>query len=101
MSLESMYQTLRAQASRTEEPRGQTLTGGARITVRVRDGRTTLTISRKNKPVGASELETFRAACSVPPDAERSPSEGQKLYTDDAGVVWHYLSFRWAEGEST
>lgn len=96
MSLSHIYEALHHQAARSGEPRGQTLTGGARITVRVLGGVTTLTISRRGKHVGDTELMVFRRDCGVPETAERRPSEGQSHMTHE-GSVWFYLSFRWTE----
>jgi len=96
MSLSAIYAELHRRAKDSGEPRGQTLTGGARLTVRVIGDATTLTISRKGKLVGETELATFRAACGVPADAERRPVTGQNRMEHD-GATWYYCSFRWKE----
>jgi hypothetical protein len=96
MSLSSIYTELHRHAARTGTDRAQTLTGGARIAVRVQAGIVTLTISRQKKKVGDTELITFRRDCGVPPDAARYPAEGQ----GQKGDFW-YIAYRWAEGEST
>jgi len=139
MSLQTLYQELHRRAKESGEKRGQTLTGGARLTVRVRaaggselgvrdselgvrnsefgdgaaltnpepripnsenESRTPntviLTISRKGKLVGETELATFRAACNVPETAERRPPTGQNRMEHDK-ETWYYLSFRWTE----
>jgi len=49
MSLSTLYQELHRRARESGEKRGQTLTGGARITVRVSGDATTLTIARKGR----------------------------------------------------
>jgi len=94
MSLQTLYQELHRRAAETGKKRGQTLTGGARLTVRVVGDVTTLTISRKGKLVGDTELATFRAACGVPETAERRPNVGQNRMIHEE-EYWYYLSFRW------
>ena len=92
MSLSNLYTELHRRASQTGEDRAIDLKGGARLAVRVRDGVTTLTISRKGKRLGDTELTTFKQHCSVPPTATRFPADGQGL----KGESW-YVAFRWAE----
>src|SRR5262249_22790196 len=96
MSLSILYQELHRRALVSGEPRSQTLTGGARLTVRASGGRTILTIARKGKAVGETELSTFRAACGVPDTAERRPEMGQNRMEHE-GSLWHYCSFTWEE----
>lgn len=96
MSLATIYQELHRRASETSQDRGHTLSGGARIAVRVRDGQATLTIMRKTKRVGAAELETFKRDCGVPGDAARYPAEDQGQHTDADGQAWWYVVFRWS-----
>ena len=100
MSLSSVYQELHRRARETGQDRSFDLKGGARIAVRVSGDVTTLTISRKGKKVGATEIEVFKRDCGVPATAIRFPLDEQGQRTVD-GVVWHYLAFRWREGEST
>lgn len=97
MSLASIYTELHRQAARTGTDRAQTLTGGARIAVRVADGIVTLTISRKGKQLGATELEVFKRDCNVPSTAVCFPLEGQGTKEHD-GAMWHYIAYRWREG---
>ena len=94
--LTDIYHELHRNAERTGEARSSSLSGGARLTVRVRDGVTTLTIARRGKKVGDREIATFRRDCGVPPSAERRPAEGQKTLLRD-GATWWYVAFRWAE----
>jgi hypothetical protein len=56
----------------------------------------TLTISRKEKALGATEIETFQRDCGVPSDAERLPDAGQRLRQRD-GATWHTITYRWRE----
>lgn len=97
MSLSAIYFELHRQAARSGEDRSHTFTGGARIAVRVKDNVTTLTIMRKGKRVGSTELVTFKRDCNVPPDAARYPADEQGQHTDEGGVVWWYVAYRWAE----
>jgi hypothetical protein len=99
MSLSAIYTELHRQAARTGDDRSQTLTGGARIAVRVRGGVTVLTIARRKTRVGAAELETFKRDCNVPSDARRIPVEGQGQRVDAAGVGWWYVAFVWRSEE--
>lgn len=96
MSLASIYTELHRNAARTGTDRAFDLKGGARLAVRVQSGVVTLTISRKAKKVGATELEVFKRDCNVPASAVRFPLEGQ----GQRGDAW-YVAYRWAEGEST
>ena len=96
MSLANMYLELLRRARETGEDRAQTLKGGARIAVRSIDGVTTLTISRKGKALGATEIETFKRDCGVPSDAIRFPEEGQNVKPRD-GETWHYIAYRWRD----
>jgi len=101
MSLSSIYTELHRNAARTGTDRAQNLAGGARLAVRVQAGIVTLTISRgKGKKLSDSEIEVFKRDCGVPASAVRYPLEGQATRTVDA-VVWHSVSFRWNEKEST
>lgn len=96
MSLSAIYQELHRRARETGEDRGQTLTGGARIAVRVREGVVTLTISRAKKKVGSTELEVFKRECGVPSAAVRFPQEEQNTRTVGE-VTWWYVAYRWME----
>lgn len=100
MSLASIYLQLHRRAAETNTDRSYELKGGAKIAVRVRDGVTTLTIARKGKKVGATELETFRRDCGVPATASRWPTDDQATRHDDEGLLWFYIAYRWAEGVS-
>lgn len=96
MSLSSLYTELHRNAARSGEDRALDLKGGARIAVRVQADVTTLTISRSKKPLGATEIETFKRDCGVPANAIRFPQEGQGVKEHD-GMPWHYIAFRWRE----
>lgn len=96
MSLANLYTELRRRAAGSGEDRATDLKGGARIAVRVKDGVVTLTISRQKKPLGATEIETFKRDCGVPSTAIRFPLDAQGTKEHD-GVTWHYIAFRWAD----
>jgi hypothetical protein len=95
-TLSALYRHLARRARDTGTDRAQTLRSGARIAVRVKDGATTLTLARREKPVGDVEITTFRQHCDVPPHATRVPAEGQRTRVD-GDVTWHYLAFWWEE----
>jgi len=92
MSLANLYTELHRRARESGEDRGLDLRGGARIAVRVLDGVTTLTISRKGKKLGDIEIITFERDCGVPATAARYPAEGQSMHGDS----W-FVAFRWKE----
>lgn len=92
-----MYTELHRAAARTGTDRAIDLRGGARIAVRVKDGIVTLTISRKAKRIGDTELITFRRDCGVPETAIRFPLDAQGTKEHD-GATWHYVAYRWREG---
>src|SRR4051812_18816051 len=96
MSLANLYTELHRRASETGEDRATDLKGGARLAVRVKAGVVTLTISRVTKPLGATEIETFKRDCGVPATAERLPDAGQRQRTRD-GATWHTITYRWRE----
>lgn len=96
MSLANIFLEMKRQAHRTGEDRAQTLKGGARLAVRVQADVVTLTISRGTKRLGATEIETFKRDCGVPPDAIRFPQEGQAVRQGD-DQPWHYIAYRWRE----
>lgn len=97
MSLSSIYTELHRQAARTRTDRRYELKGGAAIAVRVQAGIVTLTISRRGKKVGDTELLTFRRACGVPATAERIPIDEQGTRKDADGLLWYFVAYRWAE----
>ena len=92
MSLSSIFTELHRNAARTGQDRAMDLRGGARIAVRVQAGVVTLTISRKEKALGATEIETFKRDCAVPSDAERLQRLRQR-----EGATWHTITWRWRE----
>lgn len=100
MSLANIFLELKRRAGDTGEDRATDLRGGARIAVRVRANVITLTISRKEKALGATEIETFKRDCGVPSAAECLPDAGQRVRVRD-GASWHTITYRWSEGEST
>lgn len=99
MSLESLFREAKARAATTQTDRPLNLKGGARLVVRVQGDVITLTIARKIKRVGDTELITFKRDCNVPSNAIRFPLEGQNQRTDAEGVLWHYIAYRWREPE--
>lgn len=92
-----MYQELHRRAKETGQDRATTLTGGARIAIRVQEDVVTLTIARQKKKVGTTELEVFKRDCGVPASAVRFPQEDQNTRTDSEGIIWWYVAYRWRE----
>lgn len=94
---------------RTGTQRNAPLKGGAELAVLVRDGMITLTIKRTNKPVGKTEITTFRRDCGVPADAEvltpvvPREQRARDVKTPAIGgfsemlVPWFFVSFRWRD----
>jgi len=99
VSLSSIYTELHRNAARTGQDRAMELKGGARLAVRVQAGVVTLTLSRKAKKLGATEIEVFKRDCGVPETAIRFPVEGQRL-SDHEGEPWHSITYRWREDGS-
>lgn len=96
-TLPALWRTLLHNARRTGQKRQMDLRGGARLGVRVRDGWIILTIARKDKPVGDTELGTFRRICGVPATADRRPPHSQAVLVDEAGTTWQYLIYVWED----
>jgi hypothetical protein len=96
MSISALFTSLQQSARRSANtPHSITLSGGTRMTVRVRaDGKTTLTIARKKKHVSDTEIETFKRECGVPHDAQRKPEVGQN-HMIHLGETWWFVSFSW------
>jgi hypothetical protein len=94
MSLSGIFIDLWRTASAWVSWAVRELNGGARLAVRVLGDVTTLTISRKQKPVGAVELKTFLRDCGVPESAVRFPQEGQSV-REREGSQWHSVTYRW------
>lgn len=93
--LRELLATLKAQAAQFGDDRALALSHGARVAWRVKDGRVTFAVSRKEKPVGDTEIITFKAQAGVPAEAVRIPSEGQQELELD-GHTWHRVGWRWA-----
>jgi len=100
MSLAGIYLDLWRTAQETGNDAARELHGGARLAVRVVGDVTTLTISRKTKRVGDTELKTFVRDCGVPSDAIRFPQEGQNPREAVDGTTWWYVAYRWREETS-
>jgi len=98
MSLSNIFLEMKRRAGETGEDRATDLRGGARLAVRVRADVITLTISRKEKALGATEIETFKRDCGVPAGAERLPDVGQRVRLRD-GAQWHTITYRWREDQ--
>ena len=96
MSLANLYTELHRRAAASGEDRALDLKGGARLAVRVQAGIVTLTISRKAKRIGDTELITFKRDCGVPDSAIRFPLDSQGTKEHD-GATWHYIAYRWRE----
>lgn len=92
--LAQLYAQVARQAARTGQDKQLELKGGARLCVRIVDAVTTLSIARKGKPVGATELETFRIACQIPSEATRWPAQGQH-HRIEHGVSFYQVVYRW------
>jgi len=99
MSLANLYTELHRRARDSGEDRSMELKGGARLAVRVLDGVTTLTISRKGKRLGDVEIVTFQHQCAIPSDAARYPPEGLQRTIERDGATWHAITYRWRDGE--
>jgi len=99
VSLSSIYTELHRNAARTGTDRAMELKGGARLAVRVKEGIVTLTISRKTKRIGDTELITFKRDCGVPDTAVRFPLDEQGTKEHD-GATWYYIAYRWREDGS-
>jgi len=100
MSLSNLYSELHRRAEQSGQDRALDLKGGARLAVRVKDGIVTLTISRSKKPLGATELETFRRDCGIPASAIRFPLDEQGTRYQE-GIRWWYIAYRWREDTPT
>jgi hypothetical protein len=92
-----MYQELLRQAHRAGDVRRLKLRGGAQLALRVDGDVVTLTISRPKKPLGATEVETFKRDCAIPARAIRFPLEEQGARNDSDGLLWFYIAYRWRE----
>jgi len=100
--LAELYGHLLDRATATGQDQACQLRGGARIVVRVRAGVITLSLGRKEKPLGDREEITFKLACRVPTEASRIPTTGQCERQKD-GATWHIVGYRWsqvAEGDT-
>lgn len=91
----STFNRLLEQARISGRDQHRPLMGGARLSVRAAGDTITLTISRAGVGLGEVELDTFRADCGVPDDAQRWPEEGQHTI-ERGGVYWHLVAFRWS-----
>lgn len=92
----TLYSHLLHQARATGRDQHVELMKGARLSVRAEGTQITLTIARKGKRVGDTELVTFRNHCGVPDGAVRWPAEGQDL-VEREGAGWWRVAFRWLE----
>ena len=97
--LPQLFAALLARASVTGTDRSTDLPGGARLAVRCVDGVITLTISRRGKPVGSTELVTF-CRDLVPAGALRWPEDGTQRAVERYDGQWHCVAFRWALEEA-
>lgn len=101
MKLEAIYDHLLTTATRTGRDEHVDLKGGARLAVRVWDGKIALTIARSPQRVGDRELITFRQICRVPERARRIPDENQAQRTDGDGRAWWVVGFVWSMEDRT
>lgn len=92
--LAGLLYELRSAAERHGDDRSLTLSGGARVAWRIKDGRMTFAVSRKEKRVGDTELITFQAAAGVPASAKRIPTDGQTPLRVD-GETWFRVCWQW------
>lgn len=96
-ALRDLFQALLTGATASGEDRALTLSHGARLAVRVREGVTTVSIARCDKPVGDREEITFRAQCAFPAGAERIPETGQRQVPTTDGATWYQVAYRWRQ----
>jgi hypothetical protein len=94
--LREIARDLLTQARESGQDCARTLSHGARLAYRVRDGLIWLSLARKGALLGLSEIETFKAQCGVPPNARRIPAEGQRAQ-ELHGETWHQVVFCWSE----
>lgn len=93
--LPELLRQLRAQAERSGEDRGITLSHGARVAWRVRDGEIIFQVARADKVLGDQEVNVFRGAAEVPAAAERVPATGQLRSQATDGAIWHRVAWKW------
>ena len=93
--LPQLFQAMLARAQTSGTDRSTDLFGGARLAVRCVDGVVTLTISRRGKDVGSTELVTFQRDL-VPEGALRWPQDGSQRVVERYDGEWHCVAFRWA-----
>ncbi len=89
-TLDKLYLHLHEQARRSGQDRSLNLSGGARFAVRVRDGTTTVTISRAAKPLGDREVIVFKGIFNIPDTATRIPADGQGERDGQHYVAWRF-----------
>jgi hypothetical protein len=99
--LPELLSQLRTQAERSGQDRGITLSHGARVAWRVKDGGIVFSIARAEKPLGDQEINVFRGAAGVPTSAERVPAEGQKQSKATDGAVWYRVAWKWTQQGET
>lgn len=104
-----IFDELLRNSRRTHTIRRAPLKGGAELAVLAAEGVVYLTIKRKDQPVGATELRTFRRDCHVPDDAELLTPETQgtrfiavRVRRKDGSEAieqetWRYVTWRWPD----
>jgi hypothetical protein len=91
------WQALLRVARQTGKLQRADLKNKARMGCKVADGLVVASFARPGVPLGDVELNTFRAYCGVPAEAERWPAEGQASREDEDGTVWRYVLYRWED----
>lgn len=97
--LSDLFANVCATAAITGRDRAIDLGRGVRLVVRVRDGRTVVSLARPRIPISPSEETTFRVNCQFPKHAERWPDHGQRR-VQHGGHTWFQVVFRWKEEPS-
>lgn len=94
--LSDLFAKMRDTAAITGSDRAIDLGRGVRLVVRVRNGRTVVSLARPRIPISPSEETTFRVNCQFPKHAERWPDHGQRR-VQHRGQIWFQVLFRWKE----
>jgi hypothetical protein len=92
--LDTLFAHLLRRARATGKLQTAKLHGGARVAVKVLDGRVSVSIGRSGAPVGASEEQTFRRFFKVPAHAQRRPVAGQAHKPLD-DQDWNVIGWIW------
>lgn len=99
--LATLYSYMLTRARASGEWRGAQLPGGARLDVRATETKIKVVFSRREKPLGATELITFCRHCGVPAHATRTPADpaAQASRADGDETIW-YVIYAWNDEEA-